>query len=177
MSEPSSSRRHPFVVNHRDQPTREIKVGERYGAKLTPLAQSAGAKALGANITEVLPGRAAFPRHFHCATEEAMYVLEGEGTVRLGDDTFTVGPGDWVSFPIGPAGAHQVVNHGKEPLRFLGLSNRVTADVVGYPDSKKIGASGAPPGAMWTDPPWVRAIFPEEAQVDYYHRDVVDEKP
>lgn len=104
-----------------------------------------------------------------------MFVLEGEGTVRIGADRVAIRAGDWVSFPTGPETAHQVINTGAAPLRFLALSTKVNADVVAYPDSKKIGAMGYAPGSKFGDTPWIRVIVPEDAGVDYFHGEDVDQ--
>lgn len=167
-------RRHPNVVNLSEiEPDERLK-GSRIGAKFKPVGARAGASGLGCTWYEVAPGRAAMPRHFHCANEEALFVLEGTGTLRLGDATVEVKPGDWISFPVGPAHAHQLRNTGQEPLRYLGISTRHNVDVVGYPDSKKVMAAAVKPGAAWTDPAWVKLVFEEDKAVDYFHGEKVD---
>lgn len=37
---------------------------------------------MGGSLYEVEPCRAASPRHYHLANEEAIYALEGVGTLR-----------------------------------------------------------------------------------------------
>src|SRR5438067_1293889 len=135
-----SERRHPNVANVAEVDGRANTKGTKIGATMKRLGSATGGQRLGCSWTEVPPGRAAFPRHFHTANEEALYVLEGEGTVRLGDAIIVLKPGDYVTFPLGPSHAHQVRNTGTGPLRYLGLSTLQMPEVVGYPDSKKIGA-------------------------------------
>lgn len=166
-------RRHPQVIHVEDVEAIEPSQGKRFGAKIRQLGAPTGAKGVGCNWFEVAPGRAAFPYHFHCAIEEALFVLEGTGTLRIGNKTVTLGPGDYVTCPSGPDYAHQLTNTGEGPLRYLCISNKANADVVGYPDSKKIGALGSP-SPNYFDPPWVRAIFREGDQVDYYDGEDVD---
>ena len=55
--------------------------------------------------------------------------------------------GELVAFPIGDAGAHQVVNRGDGPARILIVSEMNAPDVVIRPESDKISAFGRPPGA------------------------------
>jgi uncharacterized cupin superfamily protein len=167
-TESKPTRRHPNVINLSEAAERSQEKGTRFGFSGRMLAQATGGKGIGCSHYEVPPGRAAFPAHYHCANEEALYVLEGQGTVRIGTERFPVGPGDYVTFPIGPDNAHQVINTGTVPLRYLALSTRHTVEVVGYPDSKKIGAMAA--GETWKfgEPPWVRAIVREGANLDYY---------
>ena len=163
------TRRHPHVINVSEIEPVERLTGTQFGFKARLIGEHVGARGIGSSLYEIPPGRAAFPCHFHCANEEAMFVLEGQGTVRIGAERITIGPGDWITFPIGPDSAHQVINSGTRPLRFLALSTKSTAEVVGYPDSKKVLATGAAPG--WTfgeSPPWLRVIVEESAAVDYF---------
>ena len=76
-------------------------------------------------------------------------------------------PGDWVTLPAGPDHAHQVINDGGSTLRYLCISNRARADIVGYPDSQKVLASASPTNDFFA-PPWVRSIFMADQTADYY---------
>jgi uncharacterized cupin superfamily protein len=172
MSE--SNRRHPNVVNLSEIPQAERMAGSRMGAKFKRVAEVAGARALGCSWFEVPPGRVPMPRHYHCGNEEAIFVLEGRGTCRIGDATVEIRPGDWVSFPIGPAHAHQVENTGKEPLRYLTFSTMNNVDVVGYPDSKKVMAAAIEPGGRWAESPWMRLVFEESSAVEYLKGEKID---
>lgn len=168
-----NDRRHENVVNINEAPTMEIEKGRRFGATVRQLAGATGGKLVGCNGFEVPPGRTAFPRHWHAATEEVIYVLEGQGTLRIGDRTVDVGQGDYITLPPGPDHAHQLVNHSDAPLRYLCLSNKVHADVVGYPDSGKFAAMGSP-SPNYFDRPWVRALFRTESPLDYYDGEEID---
>lgn len=114
----------------------------RHRMQLRRLGAAAGGQLIGANLTEVPPGAVSFPFHYHCATEEAVYVLSGSGTARIGDARVAVGAGDWIAFPPGPEHPHQMINDGTEPLVYLCVSASIQkVDVVGYPDSKKVAAT------------------------------------
>lgn len=139
----SASRRHPNVVNVAEVEGMERTAGTRFGATRKNLGAVTGGSALGCTWHEVAPGRAAYPRHFHTANEEAVYVLEGTGTLRIGDDEVAIGPGDYLGMPVGPEHVHQIVNSGSAPLRYLAFSTMHSVEIVGYPDSKKIGAMAA----------------------------------
>lgn len=169
-----SPTRHRHVINVADSPAHERLTGSRFGFRYRPLADVAGSRGIGGSWYEIPPGRAAYPYHFHCINEEAMFVLDGEGTLRIGADTVAIRAGDWVSFPIGPDTAHQVINTGTAPLRLLALSTKLNGDVVGYPDSRKIGAMGAAPGARHGELPWIRVIVPEGSGVDYFQGEKVE---
>jgi len=123
-------------------------------------ALSGGVK-LTASLWELPPGKKSFPLHAHLVTEEAMYVVSGRAKVRTPEGLTEVGPGDYVAFPPGGP-AHQVVNDGKEPLVYLGLSSTMGVDVVEYPDSDKVAAAiGAPPDGK-------RYVFRKKDQAGYF---------
>ena len=64
-----------------------------------------------------LPVGGATMPHRHPRTEEIYYVLGGHGSMRVGDETRAVGPGDAVAIP--PGALHQVHNAGPVVLKFL----------------------------------------------------------
>jgi uncharacterized cupin superfamily protein len=94
---------------------------------------------LGASVYEVPPGDAQVPYHFHHGMEELLVVLRGRPTLRTPEGERTLEEGEVVHFPVGPDGAHQVINRTDEPLRYLFISTQVTPEVVEYPDSGKVG--------------------------------------
>lgn len=165
-------RRHPNVLNLSEVEPREQTMGAKFGSRFQTLGEAAGGRHLGCTAYEIPPGCTAMPYHFHCANEEAAFILEGEGTVRIGAVSLPIRAGDWISFPVGPDSAHQILNTGNVPLRYLGLSTNLPADVVGYPDSKKVLAWAAPPGAKPGEPTWVQLMFEEKDQVDYFKGEI-----
>jgi uncharacterized cupin superfamily protein len=132
------------------------------------LAAAAGGQEIGASLYRMPPGEKAWPRHFHVANEEALYVLAGEGTLALGDATVALRAGDWVSIPAGEARAHQIRNESGADLVFLCVSTMRHPDVIVYPDSGKIGVfAGAAPGG----PPQeltLRKFLSLAGEVDYW---------
>lgn len=56
------------------------------------------------------------PHHTHWF-EHQNYVIEGEGTVTIGDETFAIKPGDVIFVPGDVQ--HQYRNTGAAPLKFL----------------------------------------------------------
>lgn len=136
------TRRHANVVNTDDIKPRIIEQG-RHLLTVRSLGGAAGSRQLGAALTTVPPGHVSFPAHYHCASEEAIYILSGTGTARIGDDRVPVRPGDWLAFPPGPGYEHQMINDGSEPLVYLCVSTLAQTDVVFYPDSGKVNVFGA----------------------------------
>jgi mannose-6-phosphate isomerase-like protein (cupin superfamily) len=81
-------------------------------------AQTAGAMSV---YEGGLPGRTAGPPlHVHSGTDEALYILEGEVTIRLGQQTIRADAGAFVWMPRGVP--HTFANLGGAPARMLGLA-------------------------------------------------------
>lgn len=131
------------------------------------LADAAGGEGLGASLYEIPPGEKGWPYHYHEGNEEAVYVLGGSGSIRLAGETQPLEAGDYVALVPGPDSAHRIVNDGDDPLRFLVVSEMDHPDVLGYPDSDKVGVyTGSPPGQY--DDRRETAYFPRESEVDYW---------
>jgi len=134
-------------VNVRQLDWVEQHKGDKFECRRKKLADATGGDDLGASLYEVPPGKTAWPRHYHLVNEEALFLLAGEGTLRLGRNSVTVEAGDYVSLPAGKRHAHQLINDGDETLRYLCMSTMEDPEVIMYPDSEKVGImAGAPPG-------------------------------
>lgn len=160
-------RRHPNIANLDEVPLRTQEAGTRFGFAGRMVAAAAGGRAIGCSWYEVPPGRSAFPYHYHCSNEEALFVLEGTGALRIGDGVFPVRPGDYMCFPVGPSHAHRLDNTGDGPLRYLCISTQNPTEVVGYPDSDKIAAL-ARPEPTFGSPAWVRKVWRDGREVGYW---------
>lgn len=111
------------------------------------LTALAGGQALGCSVYVLAPGASGWPRHYHAANEEAIFILQGAGELRLGEACWPVRARDYVALPAGPAQAHQLTNTGHQPLEYLCLSTMVPVDVTVYPDSDKLAIfAGSAPG-------------------------------
>lgn len=141
--------------------------GQLFDYRRKMLSAAAGARRLGCSLFEIPPGKCAFPFHFHCRNEEAIYVLEGSGTLRIGADEIIVRQGAYISLPVGPATAHRLVNSSDRPLRYLCFSTMEEPDVVLYPDSNKIGVLAKEGAARRENrrPTWV---FKQSSEVGYF---------
>ena len=126
------------IINVADAETNSVENGEYFAHSMTELADALGAVSLGANLTRVPPGKAAFPYHHHHANEEHFFILSGSATLRDGDELHEVKAHDYiVHLPGGPETAHQLVNTGTEDLVYLAISTTVLPEVVGLPDARK----------------------------------------
>ena len=146
----------------------ERSEGARFASGHTPIGSALGSVKLGYNLTEIPPGKTAFPYHFHYVNEEMFLVLQGTGKVRMPDGTHPLKAGDIVCCPPGADGAHQIINDGAVPLRYLALSTVQDPEVVEYPDSGKYGVTvGRKPGAPPQDSTFRVLAFKKDA-VDYW---------
>jgi len=110
------------------------------GAKTGQAAQKIGARKLGYSVVVVPPGKRAVQFHSHRVNEEMFFVLEGEGEVRIGKETYPIKKGDFMAHPPGgPETAHQIVNTSKAELKYLAVSTKESPEIAEYPDSKKFG--------------------------------------
>jgi uncharacterized cupin superfamily protein len=135
------------ILNLADVPLRDGGNGKGFAARLGRIGPLIGAQKLGCMLHIVAAGQKAFPRHAHHTNEEMFFIVSGEGTYRLGEETFPIRAGDIVSAPAGDVStAHQIVNISQGELRYLAFSTRLDPDVVEYPDSNKFAvASMVPP--------------------------------
>jgi len=115
------------------------------------------------SLWEVPPGEAAYPYHHHLAEEELLLVLDGRPSLRTPDGWRDLTEGEVVAFPRGEQGAHQLVNHTSETVRFLAISTSGDPDIVIYPDSGKLGANERLPEGGG-----LRAMFRMADTVDYH---------
>lgn len=142
--------------------------GRSFRVHRKQLGAAAGNEKLGCSLYEVPPGCRAFPYHYHYANEEAIYVLEGKGTLQLVGEEVEIASGDYIAFPSGESSAHQIVNTSNAPLRYLCFSTMIEPDITAYPDSNKIGVfAGAAPGGA-KQQRTLNAYFPSEANTDYW---------
>ena len=129
-----------------DQWERTIERGG-WGVRANRVGAAAGAQDVGMAVYELMPGKRNFPYHTHHGIEEAVVVLSGTPTLRTPEGERDLAEGEVVAFPAGPKGLHQLSNNTEQPARILMVSNKARADVVEYPDSKRIFAMGGEFGA------------------------------
>jgi uncharacterized cupin superfamily protein len=125
----------------------------RFGTQL-------GATETGASLYELPPGQAVCPYHYEYGEEEWLLVLSGNPSVRTPEGTEQLEPLDMVFFPMGPDGAHQVLNQTGEPAQVLMWSMVITPTATAYPDSGKVG--------VWTGIKAEDLIVQRASGVDYY---------
>jgi uncharacterized cupin superfamily protein len=119
----------------------EPRAPEGYRRRATSVGPILGAERLGASVYEMDPGDATAPYHYEGVEEEWLVVLSGTPMPRDPDGEHPLATGDLVCFPIGPDGAHKVINRSDSAARVLILATQPANDVsiCVYPDSEKVG--------------------------------------
>ena len=157
------------VINIDDVPFDDVETNGIYTSSRALLGTRIGASKLGYNLTVLPPGKVQCPFHAHRAEEEMFFILDGEGELRFGDRRYPIRKHDIITCSTGGAEvAHQIINTGTVPMRYLALSNRAEIDVCEYPDSGKSSV-----GCEAAGQPEFRAMHLAEARVDYYEREPV----
>ncbi|MBC7145173.1 MAG: cupin domain-containing protein [Thioclava marina] len=100
------------------------------------LGDATGLTGIGFHIIEVAPGceTTEFHRHYH--EDEAIFVLAGQATARIGETRTQIGPGDFIGYRAGGE-AHTIENTGSAVLRLIVVGQRLPHDVGDYPDKGK----------------------------------------
>ena len=99
------------------------------------LCDVGGRAKIGVGMLELGPGCNTKPGHYHTQEEEHLFVLDGQATLYLGDQTHPLVPGDYVCFPAGQPTPHHIENHGPDTFRYLMIGDRQDDDVVVSADS------------------------------------------
>jgi uncharacterized cupin superfamily protein len=97
-----------------------------------------GSVRIGVGHLVVEPGKLTYPPHCHSAEEELFVVLEGSGTLLLGDDErHPVRPGSVVVRPPATRVAH-ASRAGDDGLALLAFGTRDPNDIAYFPRSRKV---------------------------------------
>jgi uncharacterized cupin superfamily protein len=105
------------------------------------LGDALGSVRTGVGHLTVAPGALSAPPHCHAAEEEIFFVLDGDGTLLLGDDEHPVRAGSVVARPPGTGVAH-AFRAGDGALTLLAFGTRDPNDIVYFPRSGKVALRG-----------------------------------
>ncbi len=156
------------ILNIDQLPLEEWRHGERFEARMAQIGRLLGARKLGYRLVVLPPGKAAWPLHAHYVNEEMFFIIEGSGSLRLGEENWPLRAGDVVAAPPGPETPHQIVNDSETDLRYLCVSTMEAPDIVAMPDSGKINVmAGSPPGGEKAART-LSICLPLDAAVDYW---------
>ena len=153
------ARRPPTIVALDDVPAEDFTGGGDVVAVRRDLGDALGLDAHRRRATSsVAPGALSGPPHCHAAEEELFFVLDGDGTLLLGDEEHPVRAGSVVARPPG-TGVPHAFRAGDAPLTLLAFGTREPNDIVFFPRSGKVGLRG------------IRARF-HVTQVEYWDGEV-----
>ncbi len=113
----------------------------RVEAARRDLGRAVGSRHTGLKHVSVAPLKYATPAHCHTLEEELFVVLDGKGTLILGDDELPVERGHVIARPPGTGIAH-ALRAGDDGLQFLAYGTRHPGDMCYYPRSNKIAFRG-----------------------------------
>jgi uncharacterized cupin superfamily protein len=139
LPEPSAERP-PTIVHIDDVAPRENRRGDVIGVRRN-VGVALGSRQAGLRHLVVEPGALTYPPHCHSTEEELFVVLDGEGTLLLGDEEQPVRTGSVVARPPATAVAH-AFRAGDEPLTLLAYGTREPSDICFYPRSGKVSIQG-----------------------------------
>lgn len=113
----------------------------RFGSRFKHLTRAAMGERpyhVGVAIEELPPGKQSCPFHFHMLEEEHILVLEGECTLRLGEERLRFKAGDYAVFPAGEKTGHCLVNDTDKTCRYVVIGENNPNESCVYPDSNKV---------------------------------------
>jgi uncharacterized cupin superfamily protein len=116
-------------------------------AEVRTLGRAAGSVMAGLNHVTLAPGDRGAAPHCHTLEEELFVVLQGSGTLTLGDRAHPLVVGDVVARPPGTHDAH-ALSAGPEGLTYLVYGTREPGDAVVYPEAGKVWIRGLD---VWLD--------------------------
>ena len=104
--------------------------------RMRSLGDLTGLTRLGIHLVRLTPGHDSSEYHRHHNSDEFIYVLQGRAKARLGEETITIGPGDFLGFPAGSL-AHKLFNPYEVDLLYLMGGSRPAEDICDYPEAGK----------------------------------------
>lgn len=151
-----------YRINADELQFKFVQYRETYAAHDGEVGLLIGARKLGYRLAQIPPGKVFCPLHWHVQCEEFFYVVEGTPTLRMSKGTLQCRPGDFIAFPTGERGSHQLRNDSAEPCLVLLVGMEEPA--VGfegcfYPDSDKVG--------LWTPAEQLRMVR-ASPDLDYF---------
>lgn len=127
-----------YRINLDELAFERYKGDSKYGVDDAEVGLLIGARKLGYRIAEIAPGRVFCPMHWHVEEEEVFYVLSGRPSIRTHRGTIACRPGDFIAFPTGERGTHQLLNDSGDICRVLLVGANAWHESCFYPDSRKV---------------------------------------
>ena len=125
-------------LEFRDERAERAQQPERYHVFDAEVGFVIGARKLGYRVSTIPPGHYFCPLHGHAREEEMFFVLDGEPSIRTLSETLRCRKGDFIAFPVGESGTHQLLNESDAPATVLLLGRTEAFEACYYPDSDKL---------------------------------------
>lgn len=157
-----------LIINKSEMNWTEWQHGDKIQHKRKNFTQGLTTNKLVASLYEIPPNKVSWPYHYHIANEEVFYIIEGLGELRTLDKILKVKAGDFLRFPVGEKGVHQLKNCSVDkPLKYLDFGTTNHPDLVFMPDSNKVGlfGGGAPSQDNKNRNIWM--YFDLDTEIDY----------
>ena len=97
------------------------------------LSDIVGLTKFGLHLVRVEAGDETTTHHYHEESDEFIYVLSGELSLRYGDEYYELSAGDFVGFPAHGA-AHSMRNESDADATYLMGGSRPDIDITLYPE-------------------------------------------
>ncbi|HCT74883.1 MULTISPECIES: cupin domain-containing protein [Psychrobacter] len=97
------------------------------------LSDIVGLTKFGLHLVRVEAGDETTTHHYHEESDEFIYVLSGELSLRYGDEDYQLSAGDFVGFPAHGA-AHSMRNESDADATYLMDGSRPPIDITLYPE-------------------------------------------
>lgn len=125
-------------LEFRNERAERAQQPERYHGFDAEVGFVIGARELGYRVSTLPPGQYFCPLHGHAREEEMFFVLDGEPSIRTLAGTLRCRKGDFIAFPVGESGTHQLFNESDAPATVLLLGRTEEFEACYYPDSDKL---------------------------------------
>lgn len=100
-------------------------------------AQTQHAPRLDVDVIELPPGRSSGAAHFHLASEEHIFVLEGTATLRVGHRDYAMRVGDYVVLAEDIREGFNLINTGDVPCVYVNVAEASPRDALVFPDRSR----------------------------------------
>lgn len=161
-----------FIINSNKMNWTEWQHGNKIHHKRKNFTGDLTTNKMVASMYEIPPGKVSWPFHYHIANEEAFYILEGEGELRLNKKSIKVAAGDFIRFPVGEKGVHQLKNTSNDsPLKYLDFGTTNHPDLVFMPDSNKVGLFGGGAPCQNNKHRHIWKYFNLDSEIDYLDKE------
>jgi uncharacterized cupin superfamily protein len=151
-------------LDYRNERDERVAQPPQYHSIDAEVGSVIGARRLGYRVNTLAPGQRFCPLHAHARSEEMFFVLDGAPSIRTLSGTIRCRKGDFIAFPVGETGTHQLLNESDAPATVLLLGREDRVESCYYPDSDKLLVEMARPYAKGRDALLVRG----SPELDYF---------